>query len=130
MSHLRELAASGGLDDFGAPQNWVANAAVRHTLQTAIEALIDVAYHVAAKRLKAAPTDGYHAFSLLVGAGCIPPPLLPTVRRMVGFRNRIVHRYIDIEDAEVLHIVLQDLGDFETVLQALETAVRSTPSSL
>ena len=36
------------------------------------------------------------------------------LRQMVGFRNRVVHLYWDVDDATVYRIVQENLGDFET----------------
>jgi len=122
IDRLRGLAAAGRLEGFGDPENWTVNGAVRHALQTAVEALIDLAYHIAAKRLNAAPPDGYAAFSQLAGADLFPKDLLPQVARMIGFTNRVVHRYLEVEDTHVVRIVREDTGDFEAVLRALEAA--------
>jgi len=122
LERLRGLQQARDVQSFGAPENWTINGAVRYSLQTAVEALIDIAYHIAAKRLSAAPQDGYAAFAQLAGAGFIPRDLLPKIGRMVGFRNRVVHRYLDVDDAHVVRIVRDELGDFEAVLGALEAA--------
>jgi len=34
---------------------------------------------------------------------------MPTLRRMVSFRNRVVHLYWDVDDATVYRIALQHL---------------------
>ena len=52
----------------------------------------------------------------------MPPDLLPQLRRMIGFRNRVVHRSIEVDDAQVLWIVREPLGDFEAVPGAVGAA--------
>jgi len=41
---------------------------------------------------------------------------------MIGFRNRVVHRSIEVDDAQVLWIVREPLGDFEAVPGAVGAA--------
>lgn len=44
---------------------------------------------------------------------------LPAFVRMVGFRNRAVHLRDEIEPAQILRILEQDLGDFEVFIGAM-----------
>ena len=70
---------------------------VTYALQTALQAMIDVAYHVCAKAWRTAPKDAYEAFQHLAAHGAIEAARLATYRRMIGFRNRVVHGYEDVD---------------------------------
>lgn len=54
---------------------------------------------------------------------------MPKINRMVGFRNRLVHRYLEVDDARIVAIVRDDLDDFEAVLRALEAAANQSPTA-
>ncbi len=72
---------------------------VKYALQTSIQAMIDVAYHLAAKAFGSAPADAYEAFAVLARRGAIPccqtralppdvgPPQSPRPR-LSGHRRR------------------------------------------
>lgn len=51
---------------------------LKYALQTAIEAMIDIAFHVAAKEFSRAPADGREALNILVEGGIIRQENLPT----------------------------------------------------
>ncbi|MDI6907697.1 MAG: DUF86 domain-containing protein [Thermoanaerobacterales bacterium] len=87
------------------------HAAVR-ILQTAIEAMIDAANHIVARERLGTPKSYAEAFKLLAKAGVIPRDFLPTVEKMVRFRNQAVHLYEDIDPAAVHDILRHHLTDF------------------
>jgi len=87
-------------------------AAVR-LLQTAIEAMIDIASHIAARERLGSPKTYAEAFELLAEAQIIPPNFLPIAKKMVSFRNRAVHLYDNIDPDAVYAIIRQNLQDFE-----------------
>ena len=45
------------------------------------------------------------------------------IRRMAGYRNRLVHFYAEIEADELYRIVNDNLGDFEVFLEAIKKVV-------
>ena len=65
-----------------------------HRLQTAIQAMIDVAFQLSAKVFKQAPENAVQAFEILKREGVIPPEQMPDLRRMARFRNLVVHGYL------------------------------------
>jgi len=75
---------------------------VKYELQTCIQAMIDVAYHVSAKSFHAAPQDAYDAFERLVAGGALPRARLTVYRKMIGFRNLVVHGYETVDTGMVL----------------------------
>ncbi|MFZ5899040.1 MAG: type VII toxin-antitoxin system HepT family RNase toxin [Bacillota bacterium] len=113
LRSLRELANIPH-DRFVA-DDIVFHASVR-LLQTAIEAMIDTANHIAARERLGIPKTYAEAFKLLANAGIIPRSYLPTAETMVGFRNRAVHIYDDINPDAVYAILQRNLGDFTTFI--------------
>lgn len=93
---------------------------VIHTLQTAIQAGIDVASHIiSADRLRE-PTDQGGHFVRLAQAGWVPAKQAQTLSAMVGFRNTVVHGYAEV-DLDVVRSVLKehldDLIDFTVAIR-------------
>ena len=56
---------------------------------------------------------------LLVEPDKLPREKVDAFAAMVGFRNRAVHLYADIDPAEVWAIVESDLDDFEVFIRAI-----------
>ncbi|HSL08004.1 MAG TPA: DUF86 domain-containing protein [Pseudonocardiaceae bacterium] len=93
---------------------------VKYTFVTAIEAGIDVAQHVCASEGWGPPRDNGDAIRLLGAHGVLSVDLADRLRRAVGFRNVLVHDYIEVDDGIVLERLanLADLDDFVAVVAA------------
>jgi uncharacterized protein YutE (UPF0331/DUF86 family) len=115
---LTQLIGSTSVDEFAAPGSWASRGA-RYALLTAVEALVDIAYHLAAKRLDAAPADARDAFQRLRAAGLIEPEAVARVNPLIGFRNRVVHAYETVDDRRVYEMIADESGDLLVVLEAL-----------
>lgn len=85
----------------------------RSRLLTAIEAALNICYHVAAKKLWRVPEDYAQCFTLLGEAKLISPALADRLATMARFRNRLVHLYWDIDYGQVHDIICTSLGDLE-----------------
>lgn len=88
-------------------------------LQRAIQACIDSANVVIAKRSLGLPANYKQSFGLLASAGLISTELRGTLERMVGFRNVAVHEYQELDPRILEHIVknhLTDLAAFATLV--------------
>lgn len=85
----------------------------RYLLQTSIEAMIDVANHIIARNGWGSPKSYAESFTILTREGILSKEMLPTYIKMARFRNRVVHLYDTVDDAEVYGIVRDHLGDFE-----------------
>ena len=60
------------------------------------------------------PADYRDVFTVLRESGVIGTELGPRLESMAGFRNRLVHGYIDVEPGRVHDIATKDLADVET----------------
>lgn len=97
---------------------------VLYMLQTSIEAMMDIAYHLCAKLYATAPENGSHAFEILAEHGDIPQEKLATLRKMVHFRNLVAHGYLHTDPGMVARIIGTRLGDFmdwEIITRAILT---------
>jgi uncharacterized protein YutE (UPF0331/DUF86 family) len=87
---------------------------VKYTFVTAIEACVDIAQHICATEGWGPPADNGDAIRLLGEHGVVTPALARSIRQAVGFRNVLVHEYIQVNDYVVLDRLkaLSDLEDF------------------
>jgi uncharacterized protein YutE (UPF0331/DUF86 family) len=102
-----------GLDDFLADPERYGSA--ERFLQLAIEALSDMGSHLVAERNLGLVQRNRDLPRLLREHGFIDPALEGRWVRMIGFRNVLVHDYLEI-DRRIVHRVLQeDLGDIRAL---------------
>lgn len=96
----------------------VYDAAVRN-LQVAIEAMADIAHHVAARLRLGIPATYAEPFELLVDAGILPECDRATLRAMARFRNGVVHLYDEVDAEEVYAVLQERLEDSERFRAAI-----------
>ena len=99
--------------------------AIKYSFVTAIEACVDVAQHVCASQGWGPPKDNGDAMRLLGEHEVIPAGLAGRMRQAVGFRNVLVHEYVDVDDAVVL-ARLEDLRDLEDYVRAVARTLEAT----
>lgn len=93
-----------------------------YRLLIAIEAALNLCYHVAAKRLKKVPEEYAECFAILSDAGIIPADLSERLQKTARFRNLLVHMYWKIDYGTVYEIIqnnLMDLRHFSKVVVSL-----------
>lgn len=92
---------------------------VERTLHTAIEACLDIGRHLIAEEGFRFPDTNVDVFIVLKEEGVIPEKLFPILKDMVGFRNVLVHEYIDLDPSVVYGVLKKHLGDFEEFARAI-----------
>jgi uncharacterized protein YutE (UPF0331/DUF86 family) len=103
-------------------QRW----AVERGLQLCTQCVLDIATHVVASAGHDAP-DYASAIDELGKLGVIPAELAQRLRPLAGFRNALVHGYLDIE-AERLHQVLNcHLGEVCQFVHCIEQYLADNP---
>jgi uncharacterized protein YutE (UPF0331/DUF86 family) len=89
---------------------------LKYALQTAVEAVIDLSYHIAARNFGHAPSDARDAVRILAEGGLVPAGNIPVYSAMIGFRNRVVHGYQEVSPERVYEMALNELEDFDRFL--------------
>ncbi|MEW6741459.1 MAG: DUF86 domain-containing protein [Planctomycetota bacterium] len=82
-------------------------------LHLAAEACIDLANHWIADRGLPAPATNRDTFTTLEQAGELQASLAHRLRGWAGFRNVLVHGYIDVDHAVAYRAIQGELGDLE-----------------
>lgn len=93
--------------------------ALKYLLQTSIEAMIDIAYHITAKKFNYPPCDARDAFKMLSTKGFISSSDFDTYSAMIGLRNRLVHGYDDVSPEVLYDIITEQLDDFEKFISSI-----------
>ncbi len=77
-------------------------AALKYFFVTTIEGCLDVAQHVCASEGWGPPSSNADALRLLGRHGVVPSDLSEVMATAVGFRNVLVHGYVDVDDRRVV----------------------------
>ena len=79
-------------------------------LQLAIEAALDIGNHLIS-RLGLRKPERYHDIFIILGEnGIIPTSFSKNIVKMAGFRNILVHAYLDL-DLDIVYDILQTIGE-------------------
>lgn len=82
-----------------------------YRLLIAIEAALNLCYHVSARQLQKVPEEYAECFAVLAKADIIPENLCERLQRMARFRNLLVHMYWKVDYSAVYEIIRDDIND-------------------
>lgn len=95
---------------------WLAG--IKYLMITGIEGCIDIAQHACSSERLGLPADNSDSFRVLARYGYLREDTAAALVLATGFRNVLVHEYIEVDDTIVLRR-LQDLSDLhEFIAQA------------
>jgi len=89
----------------------------------ACEQSIDLANHFLKTKKLGIPASSAGSFELLCDAGIIGADLSLRLRRMVSFRNTVIHRYQDLQIEILISVITAGLDDLllfcDTIMQTV-----------
>ena len=118
---IRELRSLDNISVAQMEDDWRTRRAVERNLQVAVEAMIDVCQRIITVQGLTPATTGQEAVSRCVEIGALPSN--DPYRRMVQFRNFIVHRYEQVDTAILVDILTRRMDAFEQFVQEVRTYV-------
>ena len=101
---------------------------IERNLQVAAQSVIDIANRIISLDALEKPRDYYEAILILGQAGILPSDFAQKLAPMAGFRNILVHDYLEIDWNEV-YSNLQHLDDLETFMRHVKNWMREQESS-
>ncbi|MHB8918488.1 MAG: type VII toxin-antitoxin system HepT family RNase toxin [Desulfocucumaceae bacterium] len=115
---LKELSLLPLADFAGDPHK---TASAKYHFIIAIESATDLCNHIIARNGLRVPEDYADTFRVMAENKCISTDFSGTLIKMAKFRNRLVHRYWNV-DTEFLHNILTtNLGDLDRFLDEIRT---------
>jgi len=88
-------------------------------LQLAIQCVLDISNHIVADLRLNLPADNRELFEMLAEHKVLSKSLSARLTSMAGFRNILVHEYLEIDRKRVFSALKNDLGDFEKFIRAV-----------
>lgn len=120
LRHLRQMQ---GTTFQAFTTNAALQAQAERWLQLAAECVLDLAHHLIAESGFRTPTSYRDAFAVLLERGVLDAELSARMQQWAGFRNVLVHLYLDVDAAIVYEVLQRDLDDLETYASKLIEAV-------
>ncbi|WP_048150705.1 type VII toxin-antitoxin system HepT family RNase toxin [Palaeococcus ferrophilus] len=96
----------------------------KYNLLVAIEACIDIAYHLISKNKLRLPRDYADSFRVLQENGIVDSELAHRLILMARFRNRLVHIYWDVDNRMIYRIITESITDIEKFLAHIRKILR------
>lgn len=93
---------------------------VERNLQIAAQICIDIGSHIIADREYRAPYGYGDIFTVLLEEGLLPEALAGTMKQIAGFRNVLVHDYLDV-DPRIVFESLKRMDDFRKFAEHVVT---------
>ncbi len=98
-------------------------------LHLACEAVADAAHHVIADLGLRQPTSYRDAIVVLADEGFLSPELAGRLQDWMGFRNVLVHLYLQIDHRRAFRAIRDELGDLESFAGAMARFLESPPDA-
>lgn len=86
--------------------------AVERLLQLLTQIVIDIAAHIVSETSSKRPQDYQESIEMLGDVGVLPKPFAKSITPMAGFRNILVHGYMEIDENKVYDNIQRGLEDF------------------
>jgi len=99
-------------------------------LRRGIEALLDLGRHILAKGFAVAVAEYKEIGTKLQEQGLLTAEEALLLRRIAGYRNRMVHFYHEVSQEELYRLSTDNLQDIETILSALAKWLRTHPEKI
>ena len=88
-------------------------------LQLAIQSVLDISNHIVADLGLGLPADSKELFVLLAKRRIVSARFAKKLTSMAGFRNLLVHEYLEIDRHRVYQVLRDELRDFEAFIRAV-----------
>jgi len=121
---LTELRSLGYLSTLDLDNDWRTKRAVERSLQILVEIVIDVCQRILSLLGQTPATAGKSALERIVALGILRQHDAYT--KMVQFRNFIVHRYEQVDNAILVDMVNRRLEDFEAFRNEILAYIKRT----
>lgn len=113
LNRLKSLSRDEFLDDQDSKD------LASYRLQIAIEAALQICFHIAAQHLHHVPEAYAECFAILAENDLLDPDLAANLQRMAGFRNMLVHVYWQVDYDQVYDMLQSHLGDLQAFMAAV-----------
>lgn len=99
-------------------------------LRRALEALMDLGRHIAAKCFGQGVTEYKEIGNTLAQMGVLSDSEAVIFKTLAGYRNRMIHFYHEISYRELFEICTSELSDIKATTEALKRWIKESPEKI
>jgi len=99
-------------------------------LRRALEALMDLGRHIAAKGFGQGVTEYKEIGNTLAQMGVLSDSEALIFKTLAGYRNRMIHFYHEIPYRELFEICTSELSDIKDTTEALKRWIKESPEKI
>jgi uncharacterized protein YutE (UPF0331/DUF86 family) len=118
-SYLSELTSFRSLSREELVQEPAVHHLAERYLELACACVLDIAQHVIADQGFPQASTYKETMTVLSNEGLLSPDLAERLKRWMGFRNILVHFYLEIDHGRSWDAIQNDLGDLEEFAAAM-----------
>lgn len=100
--------------------------AVERALQVSVEICIDIGRRLTATEGFCYAETNREVFQVLFEEDLLTDELTSTIQEMAGFRNILVHHYVEIDNALVYEFLHEHLEDFDAFAEAIQKFIQDS----
>lgn len=100
-------------------QDFEKHDSAKYSLQTSIEAMIDICNHIISRKCLGMPKNKADSFAILCQNKILSPDMQDTYTAMARFRNRVVHLYDEVDTGDVYQYLHDGIADFESFIHEI-----------
>jgi uncharacterized protein YutE (UPF0331/DUF86 family) len=127
LVEIRALPLADRVTFFSDRRNiWTAESCLRRSL----EALLDIGRHILAKGFAVGTSEYKEIATRLEQHNVLSAEDANLLRRMAGYRNRLVHFYHEISPEELYRICIDNLRDIESIQDTYRRWVNEHPEKV
>lgn len=102
-------------------------AAAESYLRRSLEGIMDLGRHILAKGFGEAVTEYKTIAFSMKRSGILNEEQAELLKKLAGYRNRMVHFYVEISDQELYEICTVHISDLHTILDAISRWLKKHP---
>lgn len=91
----------------------------KYSLQTSIEAMIDICNHIISRKCLGMPKTKADSFVILCQNNILSPDMQGTYTAMARFRNRVVHLDDEVDTGDVYQYLHEGIADFKSFIDEI-----------
>jgi uncharacterized protein YutE (UPF0331/DUF86 family) len=99
--------------------------ALERLVQLVVDEMVDINTHIIRRGAFSAPDDFQSSFKILAEGGVFPREFAERIAPTVGLRNRLVHRYEEIDPELLIRTAKAESGDFREYIAQVNAYLKN-----
>lgn len=126
LRYAKHLDSVLGFSDEEIGADFLKLHALERIIQLIVDEIVDINTHIIRRSTIETPDDFQGSFVALARGGILPEEFARKIAPTVGLRNRLVHRYEEIDPALLIHMARAEKDDFGTYVKHINAFLQNS----